>query len=106
MIPDDPPAYLYSSKVRVSVYCGPSVSFPLLWMAVSATNQSVDVVTGRLLPGTHLVENFRKLAENHNIGLAMWNSFRNAIAATAASLLVCSIAGYGFEIYHDRGKTF
>ena len=24
--------------------------FPLLWMAVSATNQSVDVVTGRLLP--------------------------------------------------------
>jgi len=80
--------------------------FPLLWMAVSATNQSVDVVTGRLLPGTHLVENFRKLAENHNIGLAMWNSFRNAIAATAASLLVCSIAGYGFEIYHDRGKDF
>ncbi|HOK32958.1 MAG TPA: carbohydrate ABC transporter permease [Limnochordia bacterium] len=80
--------------------------FPLLWMAVSATNSSVDVVTGRLLPGTYLLENFRKLAETHNIGLAMWNSFRNALAATAASLVVCSIAGYGFEIYYDKGKDF
>jgi len=80
--------------------------FPLVWMAVSATNQSVDVVTGRLLPGTYLMENYRKLADSHDIGRAMWNSFRNAIAATAASLLVCSIAGYGFEIYHDRGKDF
>lgn len=80
--------------------------FPLVWMVVSATNQSVDVVTGRLLPGTYLMENYRKLADSHDIGRAMWNSFRNAIAATAASLLVCSIAGYGFEIYHDRGKDF
>lgn len=78
--------------------------FPLLWMAVSATNQSVDVVTGRLLPGTYLMENYRKLADSHDIGRAMWNSFRNSIGATAASLLVCSIAGYGFEIYHDKGK--
>ena len=78
--------------------------FPLVWMAVSATNQSVDVVTGRLLPGTYLMENYRKLADSHDIGRAMWNSFRNSIGATAASLLVCSIAGYGFEIYHDKGK--
>src|SRR5690554_743070 len=80
--------------------------FPLLWMFVSATNSSVDVVTGRILPGTHLVENFRKLTASHNLGLAMWNSFRNATASTIASLVVCSIAGYGFEIYHDRGKDF
>ena len=34
----------------------------------------------------------------------MWNSFRNAVILTALALLVCSIAGYGFEIYHDKGK--
>ena len=34
----------------------------------------------------------------------MFNSFRNAIVITVISLLVCSIAGYGFEIYHDKGK--
>lgn len=80
--------------------------FPLVWMAISATNRSVDVVSGRLLPGTYLVENFRNLASTHRIGLAMWNSFRNAVTATIASLVVCSLAGYGFEIYHDKGKDF
>ena len=39
-----------------------------------------------------------------NLGLAMYNSFRNAIIITVVALLVCSIAGYGFEIYHDKGK--
>ena len=34
----------------------------------------------------------------------MFNSFRNAIVITVVALLVCSIAGYGFEIYHDKGK--
>ncbi len=34
----------------------------------------------------------------------MANSFRNAILMTLITLLVCSIAGYGFEIYHDKAK--
>ena len=34
----------------------------------------------------------------------MFNSFRNAAVLTILALLVCSIAGYGFEIYHDKGK--
>lgn len=80
--------------------------FPLLWMAISATNTSVDVLSGRLLPGTHLLENFKTLTARADIGRALWNSFRNASVATLASLLVCSIAGYGFEIYHDKGKDF
>ena len=50
------------------------------------------------------MENFRTLVANQNLGLAMFNSFRNAILITIISLLVCSIAGYGFEIYHDKGK--
>lgn len=78
--------------------------FPLLWMLVSATNSSIDILGGRLIPGSYLLENFKVLSANTNIMRALWNSFRNAVVATIASLLVCSIAGYGFEIYHDRGK--
>jgi lactose/L-arabinose transport system permease protein len=78
--------------------------FPLLWMLISATNKSVDVIAGSLLPGTYLVENFKTLLERTEIIRALWNSFKNASVATIAGLLVCSIAGYGFEIYHDRGK--
>ncbi|NMB24437.1 MAG: carbohydrate ABC transporter permease [Firmicutes bacterium] len=80
--------------------------FPLLWMLISATNNSVDVLSGRLLPGAYLVENIRSLSINADVPQALWNSFRNASVATIASLAVCSVAGYGFEIYHDRGKDF
>lgn len=78
--------------------------FPLVWMIISATNRSVDVITGRLLPGTYLTENFKTLLANTNIYQALWNSLKNAVVATIASLIVCSIAGYGFEIYHDKAK--
>ena len=79
-------------------------AFPLYYMLCGATNTSVDVVRGRLIPGSYLFENFKTLIDMQNLGLAMFNSFRNAIVITIVTLLVCSIAGYGFEIYHDKGK--
>mgnify|MGYP004509695155 FL=1 len=79
-------------------------AFPLYYMLCGATNASIDVVRGRLFPGTYLAENFRTLIGMQNLGLAMYNSFRNAIIITVVALFVCSIAGYGFEIYHDKGK--
>ena len=78
--------------------------FPLYYMLCGATNTSIDVVRGKLIPGTYLVENFKSLVASQNLGLAMANSFRNAILMTLITLLVCSIAGYGFEIYHDKAK--
>lgn len=78
--------------------------FPLYYMFCASTNKSVDVIAGKLIPGTYLIENFKTLIANQNLGLALWNSFRNATVLTILCLLVCSIAGYGFEIYHDKGK--
>lgn len=79
-------------------------AFPLYYMLCGATNTSIDVVRGRLIPGGYLVENFKTLVGMQDLKLAMFNSFRNAIIITLVALLVCSIAGYGFEIYHDKGK--
>lgn len=78
--------------------------FPLYYMLCAATNKSVDVIAGKLIPGTYLFENYKALISQQDLGLALWNSFRNATVLTILCLLVCSIAGYGFEIYHDRGK--
>ena len=78
--------------------------FPLYYMLCGATNPSIDVIRGKLIPGTYLIENFKALVANQNLALAMTNSFRNAILMTFITLLVCSIAGYGFEIYHDKAK--
>ena len=80
--------------------------FPLYWMVISATNKSVDVIRGTLLPGTEFVTNLKNLLDMTEMGLALRNSFFNATLLTLLSLAVCSIAGYGFEIYHDKKKDF
>ena len=78
--------------------------FPLLWMAVAATNQSVDVIRGKMLPGTYLIQNLKNLLAAQNVSGAMINSFKYSIILTLLALVICSLAGYGFEIYHDKGK--
>lgn len=78
--------------------------FPLYWMVSAATNKSIDVTRGRLLPGGELMNNVHNLFAQYNVGTAMFNSFKYAVVLTVISLIICSLAGYGFEIYHDRGK--
>lgn len=78
--------------------------FPIYWMAVSATNTSAEVTRGRLLPGGQLAANFKNLLANQNVAGALWNSLRNAVLVTLLALIVCSVAGYGFEIFHTKGK--
>lgn len=80
--------------------------FPLVWMAISATNKSSDVVKGVMIPGTYLLDNMKSLMKQQNVWGAMGNSFKYAIILTVCSLIICSLAGYGFEIYHDKGKDF
>jgi len=78
--------------------------FPLVWTVISATNTNADILRGTLLPGTHLVQNFIRLTELTDLGRAFWNSTRNAVITTFVSIAICSLAGYGFEIYHSRAK--
>lgn len=78
--------------------------FPFVWMVISMTNKSVDVTRGRLLPGTHFFENITTLFESQNIGTALMNSFIIALVTTLLTLIIGSLAGYGFEIYRSRAK--
>jgi lactose/L-arabinose transport system permease protein len=78
--------------------------YPLYFMVVGATNTSPDVLGSRLLPGGNLFANFRALVAAQDLGGALWHSSLNAVLTTIAALAVCSIAGYGFEVFHSKGK--
>ena len=73
-------------------------------MAVSATHTSIEVIRGALLPGNYLFKNFANLLAAGNVSGAMANSFKYSIVMTVLALFICSLAGYGFEIYHDKAK--
>lgn len=78
--------------------------FPFIWMVISSTNLSVDVTQGRMLPGSHFVENFNKLVSSINLFQAFGNSLKISISTTVLALLIASLAGYGFEIYRSKAK--
>jgi len=76
----------------------------MLWMVIAATNKSVDVIAGKLSAGSSLLVNYQNLISNQNIWRFFFNSGKYAILTTFLSLFVCSLAGYGFEIFHDKVK--
>lgn len=78
--------------------------FPFYWMISAATNTSLDVAQGRIIPGTYALTNFQNLVSNNNLWQAMGNSFLYSIVQTLLALFVCSLAGFGFELYHDKWK--
>lgn len=92
------PAYLFLTVFAIFSL------FPLYFMVVSATNSSNDVLDSRLLPGGELFANIAKLVAQQDVASAMVNSALIAVGTTVLALAVCSIAGYGFEVYHSRGK--
>jgi len=92
------PSYIFLTIVSfISV-------FPFYWMISAATNTTVEVARGKLTIGTHALENFQKLVAQQNLWGSLGNSFLYAGVQTIVALFICSLAGYGFELYHDKNK--
>ena len=79
-------------------------AFPFYFLLVSATNTSLDVTNGRLLPGNALWQNLTNLFSQTQMRGALINSAIVALWQTVLALLVGSVAGYGFEVYRSRAK--
>lgn len=78
--------------------------FPFYFLIVSISNPSIDITRGKLLPGSHLVENFKTMIETTPISLSIMNSALVSVGQTIVSIFVSSLAGYGFEVHPSRGK--
>ncbi|MCR4691445.1 MAG: carbohydrate ABC transporter permease [Lachnospiraceae bacterium] len=73
-------------------------------MMTAATNNTADVARGKMFFGTEAATNFTNLVKETNLWQGMGNSFKYAAIQTILCLIVCSLAGYGFELYHDEKK--
>ncbi len=76
--------------------------FPFIWMIIGATNASVDVTKGKLTFGSELINNLIKTNQMINLKQVLTNSAIIAIFGTIITLIVASMAGYGFEIYKNK----
>ena len=78
--------------------------FPFLWMITGATNTANDITGGRFWPGTNLFVNIAKFFELVDAPRVFFNSFYVAILSTVLTLIVTSLAGYGFEIFQSKTR--
>ena len=77
--------------------------FPFYWMIVGATNTANDITGGKFTFGTNLFANISKFFELVDVPRVFFNSIVVAVGGTVLTLIVASLAGYGFEIF--RSKT-
>lgn len=92
--------FSYVFIIIVAVFC----LFPFLWMVIGATNVSKDVSMGKLSFGTALFDNFANLNKLVNLPLVFRNTTFVTLVGTFFTLLVASMAGYGFEMYRNRHR--
>ena len=88
------------------IICSLISVFPLYWMIAAATNTSLNVARGSIAFGNQLLINFEHLknAVQGTLWSSLGNSFLYATVQTIFTLFICSLAGYGFELYHDKHK--
>lgn len=72
---------------------------PLLWMVISTTNTSTEIIGGKILPGNQFLININNAIFNTAFISSFINSTIIAIITTVLSLFLASIAAYSFQIY-------
>jgi lactose/L-arabinose transport system permease protein len=76
--------------------------FPFYWMIVGSTNKSADIVTGKPTFGDNLLANAATFFHTVDAPRVFWNSAVIAIVGSLLTLLISSLAGYGFEMFRSR----
>lgn len=79
--------------------------FPFYWMLMAATNKSIDVTKGTLIPGAYFFENLKSVLASD---LQYLNSYGNsvfiAVTTTVLAMIVSSAAGYAFVVYRSKAR--
>ncbi|ODS55072.1 MAG: lactose ABC transporter permease [Agrobacterium sp. SCN 61-19] len=76
--------------------------FPFIWMVIGATNTTSQIIRGKVTFGTALLDNIASFFTQVDVPLVFWNSVKIALVGTALTLLVSSLAGYGFEMFRSK----
>ncbi|WP_421594477.1 carbohydrate ABC transporter permease [Shinella sp. M27] len=78
--------------------------FPFFWMLISASNKSIDIIGGKTSFGDAFTTNVANFFTQVDVPLVFWNSTKVAVLATVLTIVVSSLAGYGFEMFKSKAR--
>lgn len=82
--------------------------FPFFWMLTGMTNSTIDIVRGKMTFGTMFVQNMTELFTKYDMLTVMLNSFKVTSITVTFTLIICSMAAYGFLMFKSsvRDKIY
>ncbi len=78
--------------------------FPLYYAFCKASGGRTDFSMGLPIPGTELWNNISHILFETKFLSSFFYTLKYTSIQTLLTLCVCSLAGYGFELYHDKSK--
>ncbi|GEM48328.1 carbohydrate ABC transporter permease [Deinococcus cellulosilyticus] len=81
------------------------VAFPLIFAVIKATQDSSQVVSANLMPGTSFFANLKEAWDAAHLGTYMRNSFIVAITVTVGKTLLSMMAALAFVYFRFPFKT-
>lgn len=78
--------------------------FPFYWVIVGMTNSAVEVIKGKMTFGGELIKNLTILFSQFNMAGILLNSLKVTGFTVIGTLVVSSMAAYGFEMYSSLGR--
>jgi lactose/L-arabinose transport system permease protein len=78
--------------------------FPFAWIIVGSTNTSTNVISGKMTFGNQWLVNMEKLFNQANMKVALVNSTKIALVTVVLTLLITSMAAYGFQMYRNKRR--
>ena len=96
---------LLQSATQAGLWFSAFVSvFPFYWMIVGTTNSSADILRGKASFGNHFFTNVAAFFAEVDVVRVFANSAFLGVVGTALTLVLCSLAGYGFEMFRSRTR--
>jgi len=89
------------------VACIAVVVFPLYFAFVVSTQDLQQVVQRppRLLPSSHLVENYTAAWQKASMGRMLWNSAVMAVAVAVGKIVISMLSAFAIVYFDFRGRT-
>lgn len=76
--------------------------FPFVWMLISATNSSSDIIQGTISPGGELINNLKTLVIGTNFKTGYINTIFLTIVGVSLTLFLTSITAYCFQFLGNK----
>ena len=89
------------------IACIAVVVFPLYFAFVVSTQDLQQVVQRppRLLPSSHLLENYAQAWRKANMGVMLWNSAVMAVTVAVGKIVISMLSAFAIVYFNFRGRT-